>query len=232
MNIKNIDDIKGTIEKLLALAESPNENEAKAALLKARELMAKYKLHPQEVSQKQDARVIRRTVGISCTKMTNTWAVWLSGIIAAHYCCQAYRNRNLGAKKVEIGFVGLEDDFEICERIFKYAFDCVDAQCKKIRADHKEGWPPAIIRQMVNSYGYGFCKGLEAAYEAQDCEHQEWGLVLSTPQAVVDAMSDIGKPSSYGRVNTGEDYRKFNTQGYEDGMKFDPSTKLKRKRAF
>lgn len=32
--------IKDKIAKLLALAESPNENEAKAALLKARELMA------------------------------------------------------------------------------------------------------------------------------------------------------------------------------------------------
>ena len=39
--------IKGKIAKLLALAESPNENEAKAALLKARELMAEHKLRPE-----------------------------------------------------------------------------------------------------------------------------------------------------------------------------------------
>ena len=32
--------IKDKIAKLLALAESPNENEAKAALLKARELLS------------------------------------------------------------------------------------------------------------------------------------------------------------------------------------------------
>lgn len=38
-------DIKDKIAKLLALAESPNEAEAKAALLKARELMAK-QAHP------------------------------------------------------------------------------------------------------------------------------------------------------------------------------------------
>lgn len=35
--------IKEKIQKLLALASSPNENEAKAALLKAKELMAKNK---------------------------------------------------------------------------------------------------------------------------------------------------------------------------------------------
>ena len=41
-------DVKDKIAKLLALAESPNENEAKAALLKARELMAQHKLRPEE----------------------------------------------------------------------------------------------------------------------------------------------------------------------------------------
>lgn len=37
-------DIREKILKLLNLADSPNEHEAKAALLRARELMAKYKL--------------------------------------------------------------------------------------------------------------------------------------------------------------------------------------------
>lgn len=35
-------DYKDKIKKLLALAESPNENEAQAALLKARQLMAEH----------------------------------------------------------------------------------------------------------------------------------------------------------------------------------------------
>ena len=39
-----MDDYKDKIRKLLALAQSPVEAEAKAALLKARELMAKHKL--------------------------------------------------------------------------------------------------------------------------------------------------------------------------------------------
>ena len=40
--------IKERIAKLLALAESPNENEAKAALLKARALMVQHKLRPED----------------------------------------------------------------------------------------------------------------------------------------------------------------------------------------
>lgn len=51
--------IKDKIAKLLALAESPNENEAKAALLKARELMAEHKLRPEDVKKAKKEKVIR-----------------------------------------------------------------------------------------------------------------------------------------------------------------------------
>ena len=44
-------DYKDRIRKLLALATSPEEGEAKAALLKARELMAKYKLTEMDVRE-------------------------------------------------------------------------------------------------------------------------------------------------------------------------------------
>lgn len=39
-----MNNIKEKIAKLLALTESPNESEAKAAMLKARELMAEHKI--------------------------------------------------------------------------------------------------------------------------------------------------------------------------------------------
>lgn len=45
--------IKERIAKLLALAESPNENEAKADLLKARALMVQHKLRPEECTGKK-----------------------------------------------------------------------------------------------------------------------------------------------------------------------------------
>ena len=57
--------IKDKIAKLLALAESPNEAEAKAALLKARELMAKNKLTPKECQN-------RRTRSSSRTSPTSS----------------------------------------------------------------------------------------------------------------------------------------------------------------
>ena len=51
-------DYKEKIRKLLALAESPNEHEARAALLKARQLMAEHKLTETELKdvEKQQVR--------------------------------------------------------------------------------------------------------------------------------------------------------------------------------
>lgn len=50
-------DYKERIRKLLALAKSPEENEAKAALLKARALMAKHKLTEAEFAEAQTRAV-------------------------------------------------------------------------------------------------------------------------------------------------------------------------------
>ena len=60
-------DIRDKIAKLLALADSPSEAEARAALLKARELMAKHKLRPEEIKKAENVKVIKETIGVSCT---------------------------------------------------------------------------------------------------------------------------------------------------------------------
>lgn len=221
-------DIKDKIAKLLALADSPNEHEAKVALLKARELMAEHKLRPEEVQKMKEEKVIRDTIDVTCTKMTNIWAVRLSSVIADHYCCRAYRNHRHGEKKVTIGFVGLEEDFEICVRIFKYAFDYVENQCKQIRKKHKGLYAANYLRDILNVYGDGFCTGLQIAYEEQDKEKEKgWGLVLATPQAVLDAMRDMTKGRSFTRRVAYDSVKlSFAQKGFDDGKKFDPSTKL------
>lgn len=60
-------DKREKIAMLLALASSPVEAEAKAALLKARELMAKYKLSMDDVAQAEESKVIDKEIGLSST---------------------------------------------------------------------------------------------------------------------------------------------------------------------
>lgn len=220
-------DIKDKIAKLLALADSPNEHEAKAALLKARELMAEHKILPEEVQKAKKSKVIVQTIGVVCTKMTDVWAPSLSATIAKHYCCKAYRNHARNAKKIEIGFAGLEDDFDICKRIFLYAYDCVKVRCKEIDKDHRgRGWTGAEIREMCNAYGWGFHRGLKEAFDKQTEQHQEWGLVMVVPQPVHDATSSHGKPTVYGAANTGGWRKQYAAAGYKDGQNFDPGKRL------
>ena len=217
-------DIKDKIAKLLALADSPNENEARVALLRARELMAKHKLRPEECVPAENLKVVRETIGVTFTKMTNPWAASLSALIAEHYCCQSFVERYTGERTNTIGIVGLEDDFEIAKRIFIYAYDCVINEAKaKVR---RHSWDePGTYRKACNAFGDGFVRGVRAAFQEQKAEHQEWGLVMVVPKAVTDSMGDIGKERSFARGFDTPDYDSL-AAGYEAGRQFDPNTRL------
>lgn len=217
-------DVKEKITMLLNLASNnPSENEARAALLKARELMAKHKLRPEECQKTDTVKVIRELLNVSCTAMTNPWACALSAVIAEHYCCCSYRTHQRGCRTQVIGLVGLEDDFEIAKRIFLYAYDCVTSACKnQIKRDPCD--LPGTYRERCNAYGWGFVQGVDRAFREQDEQNQEWSLVLAVPQAVTDSMADMGKESSYGKIKG--DHSDYRAMGYQDGKKFDPSTRL------
>lgn len=223
-------EIKDRIAKLLALAESPNENEARAALLKARELMAENKLRPEDCQKAHSRKVRRENVDVACSKTKYQWAVDLSAIIAKHYCCRAFRTHWGGKRMYQIGFVGLEDDFEICKRIFLYAFDCIKVRSDEIFKKNADMYVSTYRRSLAESYGWGFCLGLKRAFERQTEEkRQEWGLVMVVPQEVNDAMSDMGEGGIFKAGDIRGDGRRYMAQGYRDGEKFDPGTRLEDK---
>lgn len=219
--------IKDKIAKLLALAESPNENEAKLALLKARELMVEYKLSPDEIAREKSEKVKRDVLDLKCTKMTNDWIPTLASVIAAHYCCKAYLYREQYSKTSQIGLIGLEDDFDICKKIVMYAVDCVMSGTRRIKKDPYA--PAGRHRKNCNAYGWGFVSGLRKAYEEQEEQHQEWGLVMVVPKAVDDEVHSIcggSKPKPYGNGRVDYDGRDFARSGFEAGKAFDPHRRV------
>ena len=121
-------DYKDKIRKLLALAKSPEPEEAKLALLKARKLMAEHKLTERDLEE-HDTTVIQQEIDETFSKKANSWMAPLSTVIGENYCCAAYRCKR-GAKTTvwRVGFIGLKDDFEICTKIFKYAVRCIKAE--------------------------------------------------------------------------------------------------------
>ncbi len=214
--------IKEKIAKLLALSASPNENEAQTALLSARKLMAKYKLQPEDILEHRSEQVVRELTGIRCTKMTNPWMVDLAAVIAPRYCCQHYISRVKGAKMSTVGFVGLEEDFAVCKRVYLYACAFVQTRCTAIRAARRDV-SGKEVREMCNSYGLGFCQGLKKAFEAQDAQQQELALVLTVPSAVTDSMKDMRRDKPYVSLRSSGWKREYANAGFADGKRFDPT---------
>lgn len=82
-------DYKDKIKKLLALAESPNENEAQAALLKARQLMAEHKIGEADLEEPEDKEVLHKRTSVTFSKRRDGWISNLAVVIAENYCCMA-----------------------------------------------------------------------------------------------------------------------------------------------
>lgn len=153
-------DYKDKIRKLLALAKSPEPEEAKFALLKARKLMAEHKLSERDLEER-NTTVIKRAIRETFSKKANSWMDPLSIVIGENYCCSAFRCK-ISAKTTvwHVGFIGLEGDIEICVKIFRYAVRCIKSEQKKLRKQHRDYYTPQEIAKICDSYGYGFARGV------------------------------------------------------------------------
>ena len=219
-------DYKEKIRKLLALAQSPEEHEAKAALLKARQLMAEHKLTEAELKDVEKKAVKDIWTDITCSKRRNPWIIPLSAVIGENYCCKGYRNRRYGEQTNYIGFIGLEDDAEICTAIFKYAVDCALSGIKRVKKENQlyQSW---YVKKLCDSYGYGFVAGVAEAFKKQEEEHKEqgWGLVLVMPQEVVEAAQHLGHEEFRSKAQEDISADMYSI-GYDVGKEFDPTKRL------
>lgn len=224
-------DYTDKIRKLLALSESPNEAEARAALLKAKELMAEHKLTEADIERAKAEKVVQIRTGITFSARRDPWIDDLSGVIGDNYCCRACRTHWKGKQTREIGFAGFESDVKVCEEVFRYAVDTARAGIADFKAGMKDVWPPVSAREisrMSASFGKGFVRGLAAAYDEQGASHQEWGLVMVIPKEVNDFADSRWRTAHFSSQLDSEANDAFlYAKGYDEGKRFDPSTKLK-----
>lgn len=204
------------------MAESPNEHEAKAALLKARELMAEHKLTEEELKDVGKRSVEKILTDITCSKRRNPWVIQLSAIIGENYCCKAYRNHAKGKQTMTVGFIGLDDDVEICSLVFEYAMDCISSRIKGIKRENSRYYGD-YVKELCDSYGYGFTAGVETAFQSQ--KEQGWGLVMVIPKEVEEYAQSLGKvefrAKAQERIHSSE-----YADGYTDGKAFNPTKRL------
>lgn len=106
--------IKVKVKKLLALSTSPNENEAAAALRKANDLMAAYKLTSEQFSAYTETKV-------KGTKRFIRWRVVLANAVENIYATYHYSDH-----EGNIVFVGEELDVFMSTEMYKYLVKTID----------------------------------------------------------------------------------------------------------
>lgn len=220
--------VRDKIAKLLELAGSPNEHEAKAALYKARALMAEHKLRPEEIQKPTKEEVVRECLDITFTMHSTGWIPMLSKTIAEHCCCRSVAFHHKGSKQYHISLIGLRSDVEFCKAILLYAIDCAKSGCDRAKkAVHKA---KGSIREQTaasKAYGFGFFEGVKEMYEEQNREHadqSEWGLVMQTPQPVLDYISGMATRRRTTKISSAaQEYRE---NGRKDGKSFSPDRRL------
>jgi len=216
-------DYKEKIKKLLALSESPNENEAKAALLKARQFMAEHKILEYELNDTRKQEVRKVITDITFTTRKNPWMLNLSLIIGENYCCKSYVNKKYHGKNMCVGFVGFEEDLEICIAVFKYAVDCILSQIKVLKKENMD-FSNSYVKNICDSYGRGFTDGIKNGFEKQQGENEAgWGLVLMVPKEVEEVIATFRTKKLNIEFSKNE---KAYSEGYVDGKKFDSTRRV------
>lgn len=184
-------DIRDKIKKLLALATSPNENEAKAALLKAKKLMMEHKISETEVQGLEEQKLIH----LQCddirwtTDSGEIWITSLADLIADNHLCSCSWFTPKGKRTHILYIHGLGTDVGLCKSVIEYAVGFVRSRIKIEQRRRVTSDPKAVAA----SYVRGFILGMELMYDEQKDEHPEWGLVVSKPQEVDEYMKSLGE---------------------------------------
>ena len=213
---KKRDEILEKIKNLLALGDSAKNNseeEAKAAMLKAQQLMAKYDISASEVEEESEEVYAHE----ECEhKWDYAYRVPLANVLAKNFRCMVY------IKGKKIVFMGHSSDAKICRATFEFAYKFIQKKGNSLyNKRYTMGLP---TKGVFNSYAHGFIVGLNEAFNVQ-CT----ALAIVTPQDVIDEFNDMSK--DWGRKKTkniGDDVTDNQVwrEGRIDGKKFMDKDKL------
>ena len=212
--MKSKEDIVEKIKRLLALGDE-NKNdadaEAKAAMLKAQELMAKYDISIEECEEQEGPEYAHE---ICEHKWDYAYRIPLASVLAKNFRCMTYN------KGKRIVFMGHPSDAKICRATFEYAYQFIQKRGNQIyNKRYTMGYP---TKGVFNSYANGFIVGLKEAFDVQ-CT----ALAIITPPDVISHFEEISKDWSTKQsksidVNDYEVYK----EGRKDGKSFMDKDKL------
>ena len=214
VTIMDREDALDKIRKCLALSESPNENEARAALTMARKLMATYKIGEDDLdSDDLDRTPTNRISSVTYTTLRDNWMPSLIRLISERFCCRGYTHREHGKKLRHPGFIGFPHDVDVCIRAFEYTVNTIRSNT------HGKAWDNALR----DSYARGFIAGLDRAYRDQDseleatlCDERSLTVIMSVPPEVDEFSNSMLSVRKVKIRSYKSDFFSYNS-GYMDG---------------
>lgn len=179
--MKSDEKIIQTIRKVLELSKNnPSEEEAKAAALKAQELLAKYHIDMKEV-ETIDADDIDNIEEVRVSIPAKKWKYRLAMIVANNFRCKHFY---IG--KGILVFYGHKTDADVAAETFKYLFNIGNRLAGR-EVDRVFG-ETGTSANVYNSFVAGFCAGVDEVL-SQQCT----ALMLVTPEDVKTAFEEKAK---------------------------------------
>lgn len=219
------ENIKDKIKKLLRLANSSNENEAKLAIKKAQELMARYKLEITDVEE-QNLKVEKLETGIYFSNRKDRWRGSLIRVIAKNYCVENYLSIPYHSSRRQICLIGTKQDMEICMDVFMFASSYVEEWFKEFKKEDGWKYSAQYLNALKNTYGMAFSEGGEEVLERQmEQNTQEWGLVMAPPKEAMDYVAGLEYLKSKAKVNITHE-KEIIYEGYMAGKELKLNDKI------
>lgn len=185
------EDIKRKIERLLALSESDNPNEALSAIQMARKLMLKYNLTTLQVSRNRKSEVTVRSLAFKKLRM-NAYHRLSAYILAKNFRCKTYWSEQ------EIHFMGFREDADAALSLMAYVTRFMERGFRAYVAADQRNRPfayrdggAAFLKNIEDSWKKGFQLGLLRAFEEQNREQEAYQLMLAVPQPVTEAFEKL-----------------------------------------
>lgn len=207
------------IRKLLALAQSPNENEAAVALAMAQELMFRYNIDNIDLEKDSTEDIIEIDFKIShqAEESSLRFVYWLG---KAFFVKPILIKRNIGQDKIKferfIRFIGKQADVAAATFIFSYMISILDNKGKeytkkiKIRKDYDFGFVTAVCKKLEKIEEDKRNSTIYTVNEAKN----ESALILSSRSLIESFIKD-----KYGdKLNDGKQQDvEFDLDAFRDG---------------
>ena len=210
--------LEDKIRKLLSLASSDFEEEARSAMLKAQELMAKHNISMEDVSAitVDPVEVFDTYVDLG-RKTIPVWHGSLANLIAKNFRCELY-TKSEGYHNRKLKIFGDRKDVDACLPVIEFALLSMENCWKKYYASRKQTVGQASSRQITemikNDYMRGFISGVREAFDKQV---KEKAIVLVKDALVVRYQNNLGLRAAPRNIKGSMGDAHASSSGYNDG---------------